>query len=137
MALIFYTPEEATEEQLDETEEVVLVILEAALLSESLPENENLTFHHSNSKNLTQILQKCTKNPSKNLLNPFWKFQAGACLNYPGSLCQNPENIVLKIAQKTSLNILGPGPYLNNQEYPGCLRIFQMINNNSNLFNLY
>ena len=33
-------PEEATEEQLDETEEVVLVILEAALLSESLPENE-------------------------------------------------------------------------------------------------
>ena len=33
-------PEEATEEQLDETEEVVLVILEAALLSESLPENK-------------------------------------------------------------------------------------------------
>ena len=43
-------PEEATEEQLDETEEVVLVILEAALLSESLPESKNLTFHHSKSK---------------------------------------------------------------------------------------
>ena len=43
-------PEEATEEQLDETEEVVLVILEAALLSESLPEIKNFTFHHSNSK---------------------------------------------------------------------------------------
>ena len=61
-------PEEATEEQLDETEEVVLVILEAALLSESLPENENLTFHHSNSKKLTQILQKCTKIPQNTSL---------------------------------------------------------------------
>ena len=39
LAYIFL-PEEATEEQLDETEEVVLVILEAALLSESLPEIE-------------------------------------------------------------------------------------------------
>ena len=62
-------PEEATEEQLDETEEVVLVILEAALLSESLPEIKNFTFHHSNSKSWNKFYKNAQKIPLKTSLN--------------------------------------------------------------------